>query len=157
MSPSTVDHQTFTLERTYDARPERVFAAWSDPAHKRRWFAEGAEHESLEYHLDFRVGGREVGRFRPRGGPVFLNESIYLDIVPGRRIVLAYTMEMDSRRFSASLATVEFLPEGERTRLRFTEQAAFFEGADGAKMRREGWTALFDALRLEVEAVRAAS
>jgi uncharacterized protein YndB with AHSA1/START domain len=31
MTPRSTEHATFTIERTYDAAPERVFAAWADP------------------------------------------------------------------------------------------------------------------------------
>jgi uncharacterized protein YndB with AHSA1/START domain len=41
MSTSSIIHSTFAIERTYPARAARVFAAFSDPAIKRRWFAEG--------------------------------------------------------------------------------------------------------------------
>ena len=58
--------------------------------------------------LDFRVGGREHGRFRRDDGPETRNETIYLDIVPHRRIVMAYTMAIDGANISASLGTVEF-------------------------------------------------
>jgi uncharacterized protein YndB with AHSA1/START domain len=59
-------------------------------------------------------------------------------------------MAAAGRRFSASLATVELLPEGAGTRLAFTEQAAFFEGADGPALREQGWKALLDALGAEL-------
>ena len=36
---------TFTMERTFAAPLARVFQAFSDPHEKKRWFAEGAEHE----------------------------------------------------------------------------------------------------------------
>ena len=36
----SVIHSTFVIERSYPAKPERVFAAFADPAKKRRWFAE---------------------------------------------------------------------------------------------------------------------
>ena len=31
MSDRSVTHATFELQRTYDATPARVFAAWADP------------------------------------------------------------------------------------------------------------------------------
>ena len=31
MRERSVEHATFVVERTYDASPDRVFAAWSDP------------------------------------------------------------------------------------------------------------------------------
>lgn len=150
MSNPSVVHDTFTIERTYDASPERVFAAWADPASKRRWFAEGEGFELDSYDLDFRVGGREHGQFRARGGMEMRNDTVYQDIVQDRRIVLAYTMTVNGKRISASLTTVVLEPAGTGTRLLFTEQAAFFEGADGVEMRTQGWRSLLDALDQEL-------
>ena len=62
MAERSVTHATFVVERTYDAPPARVFAAWADPAAKARWFAGPDEWGSAVFELDFRVGGREVSR-----------------------------------------------------------------------------------------------
>jgi hypothetical protein len=45
---------------------------------------------------------------------------------------------------------VEFLPTQQGTDLIFTEQAAFFEGADGPEMREEGWHKLLEHLAKEL-------
>ncbi len=37
MEKTTTVHSTFSLERSFKATPERVFAAFADPASKRRW------------------------------------------------------------------------------------------------------------------------
>jgi uncharacterized protein YndB with AHSA1/START domain len=39
----SVTHATFVVERSYDAPPARVFAAWADPEAKARWFASPEE------------------------------------------------------------------------------------------------------------------
>ena len=139
MAERTVVHDTIVTERTYDRPPHRVFAAWRDPATEREWFAEGEGWRIEEYGLDFRVGGREHGRFRQGNGPETRNETVYLDIVPDQRIVMAYTMAIDGVNISASLGTVEFKASGAGTRLIYTEQAAFFDGADGPSSRKQGW------------------
>ena len=145
-----VVHSTFTIERTYSAAPTRVFAAFSDPAKKRRWFLEGGNRTVELHEMDFRVGGTERASVRhgdgPMAGVVFTNETIFLDIQPDRRIVFAYTMAMGGSRFSASLATVELEAAGAGTRLTFTDQGAYFEGADGAVIREDGWRKLLDRL-----------
>ena len=68
MKERTVTHGTFVIERTYPATPERVFAAFSDPAKKRRWFVADEEPASEEFEMDFRVGGVERKRFKVKIG-----------------------------------------------------------------------------------------
>jgi uncharacterized protein YndB with AHSA1/START domain len=145
-----VRHDTFVIERGYPAAPERVFAAFSDPVKKRKWFASGEKAFIEEYTLDFRVGGREVTRFRTQAGTC-TNNTVYQEIAAHQYIVFAYTMSMDGRCFSSSQATVEFLPKDNGTQLLFTEQGAYFEGADGTAMREEGWSKLLDQLTEKLE------
>lgn len=154
MTASPIEHAQFTLERTYPVPVDRAFRAWSDPELKKRWFvfSDGDDWAALDYGLDFRVGGREHGRFQYKGATVHGSETVYLDIVPDRRIAFAYTMSLDGKTTSASLGTVLFTPSGQGTRLTYTEQGAFFDGLDKPDMRQTGWGWLLDALGQVLEA-----
>jgi uncharacterized protein YndB with AHSA1/START domain len=150
-------HDTFVIERSYPTTPERVFAAFADPAKKRRWFADGHQHVVEQFEMDFRVGGLESARYRmnestPFPGAILTNKGSYQDIVPNRRIVVAHTMAFGEKPFSASLVTFELVPTEKGTDLILTHQAAFFEGADGPKMRQDGWRKLLEKLAKELAA-----
>jgi uncharacterized protein YndB with AHSA1/START domain len=151
LSERSIEHASFSIERTYEAPPGKVFAAWADPAAKARWFMGTEEWEVGPHELDFRVGGREVGKSRPEGGPAHIYNAVYWDIVPDERIVYTYEMLLDETRISVSLTTVELEPDGERTRLTLTEHGAFFDALDVAAERQPGTGALLDALAREVE------
>ena len=151
METQPVVHDTFVLERSYPAAPDRVFSYFSDAAKKRRWFGDAESHDVEDFELDFRIGGVERSRYRmkpgtPIAGAILANEGVIQEIAPGRRVVTATTMAMGDHRISSALITIELVPEGDGTKLICTHQAAFYEGSDGPRMRKGGWEHLFDKL-----------
>lgn len=145
----TVTHGSFVIERRYDASPQRVFAAWADPAAKRAWLAEGEGWEVFSYELDFREGGTEKSRFRfvkDNENSVIGNDTVFNEIVPNERIIFTYSMDRNGARFSVSLASVELSPAGAGARMVFTEHGAWFDGGDGPQMREAGWRELLGKL-----------
>jgi uncharacterized protein YndB with AHSA1/START domain len=151
MTDRSVTHTTFTLERTYNASPKRVFSAFADPAIKATWFGGPPEWDHQPGEFDFRVGGRETDIGGPKGGPVSSFDARYYDIVPDERIIFAYDMLSGDDRISVSLATIQLEPAGEGTKLTFTEQGAFLEGYDDPSERERGTRELLDALGRAVE------
>jgi uncharacterized protein YndB with AHSA1/START domain len=140
-------HDTFIIDRTYPASPARVFTAFADPAKKKQWFGDPDIEQNAEHVIDFRVGGSEsLAGAIAGGGPSFTYDVRYQDIVENSRIVYSYDMTMDGRRISVSVATLEFLTDGDGTRLILTEHGAYLDGLDNSAQREEGTRGLLEAL-----------
>ena len=142
MNDHSVIHSTFSLERTYQAAPARVFAAWAEPAAKAKWFA----GPDSEHRLDFRVGGHEMARGANSDGAVLTFESTYLDIVPQARIVYSSTLSARDKLATASITTVEMAPAVDGTRLVLTEQGTYLDGLEDPGWREQGTSRQLDAL-----------
>jgi uncharacterized protein YndB with AHSA1/START domain len=151
MTERSVTHSTFVLERTYDRAPARVFAAWSDPAAKARWFGDAEEGKPAFTEFDFRVGGRESNRSEPGASFQFSYDSTYHEIVADERIVFSYDLVLDNVLVSVSVATVEFRPTGAGTLLTYTEHGAYLDGHDKPELREHGTGEFLDALGVELE------
>ncbi len=146
MTTRTTAHDTFAITRIYDAPVSRVFRAWADPTRKARWFAGSENALGNSYELDFQVGGFEVNRGGPPGGPVFTFTAQFQDIVPDQRIVSTSRMLADDTLISITIATVEFRESGGKTELVLTEQGAYLDGQETATQREEGTAALLNTL-----------
>lgn len=146
MTERSVVHATFVVERVYPFAPARVYFAWADPAAKKRWFFDPDNPMPGRHEMDFRIGGREVNAGCPSDGQMHFFNAVYQDIVPDQRIVYSYELLFGETRVSVSLATIEFIAQGDGTRLVMTEQGAFFDGHDTPATREHGTGELLDAL-----------
>lgn len=143
----SASHDSFVIDRVFSATPAQVFAAFAEPEARARWFSgPPGQWTKLVREQDFRVGGRERVSGRFAGGTVSTFDCRYQDIVKDERIIYTYEMQLDERRISVSLATVELRPEGSGTRMRYTEQGVFLDGYDDSGSRERGTRGLLDQL-----------
>lgn len=126
-------HATFTIEQTYPVRPEEIFAAWSDPAAKARWFSSAG----ATYALDFRVGGEEV-LAETSDGPGWRFTARYQAIREPELILFSSTMSHRGTLATVATTTVELLPTAERTLLKLTEQGVFLNDLEQPHWRERG-------------------
>lgn len=112
---AAASEREIVLERTFDAPRERVFAAWTDPAHLARWFGPRG-FTTTTHEADIREGG--VWRYTMHGpdGTDYPNRMRYLEITRPARIV--YDHDDDGHDDPAPFhVVVTFEEEGGRTRL----------------------------------------
>ena len=149
-------HSTFVIERHLPFRLSRVFSAFSQPALKRRWYAEGDQHEIREFSMDFRLGGIERYRYQfkeghPIAGSEIANDGVYQDIEDEKRIVMTTRMSLNGKPIAVMLATFEFVPAEQGTDMILTHQGAYIDWPDGVKMVEFGWRSLIDRLQQDLE------
>jgi uncharacterized protein YndB with AHSA1/START domain len=143
-APATHGH--FALTRDLPHPPAAVYRAFAEADAKARWFAGGDAWTPIERSMEVRTGGREIAKGRWRSGVVTTFEAVYLDVLPCERLVYAYTMHLDAKKISASLATLEFSATPGGCRLKITEQGAFFDGYDDAGSRERGTRELIERM-----------
>jgi uncharacterized protein YndB with AHSA1/START domain len=138
-SARSIKHGSFVIERRLDCDPAVVYRAWTQKDAKAMWFngPPGKWTESAR-EMDVRVGGRDLlaGKFADGSESRF--ESLYLEVVPEKRLVYVYDMFFQGKKLSVSLASIEFVAAGKGTRLLVTEQHAFLDGHEDAGSRERG-------------------
>ena len=148
-------HGSFSVTRDINAAPARVWDAYANADLRSAWRRLPGPGV-LE--LDFRVGGWErlTGTSAATGTVEHIaSHALFLDIVPGERIVSAHEALLDGVRRWVSLISIEFAPAPAGTRVTHTEQYTFLAWAgDGAhdQAHLRGSTQLaFNALAALVE------
>jgi uncharacterized protein YndB with AHSA1/START domain len=143
----TGDPAVLRLERLLDAPPERIFAAWTDPALLRRWWAAELDWTTPEAVTDVRVGGAYRLSMQGADGIVRTVVGEYLEVDPPRRLV--YTWRWESHGYrppqdGVTVVSVDFVAEGSATRVLLEQRGHDDEAARDSHAR--GWRGCLDNL-----------
>jgi uncharacterized protein YndB with AHSA1/START domain len=138
------------VERVYDAAPELVFGAFTDPEAQQEMYADAPDW-IVRSECDLRVGGRWTIEFGPPAGPPSRETCVFEIIERPWLLVFRSTMSMPD---GSSLAT--------RTHVTFTETASgqtrltvVQTGFPAARLRdefTEGWGGILAGLSRVVAA-----
>lgn len=74
------------LERIFDAPPERVYAAWTDPETLPQWWAP-RPFTTTNVEMDVRPGGVFNSVMKSEDGTEYPNTGVFLEVVPNRKLV----------------------------------------------------------------------
>jgi uncharacterized protein YndB with AHSA1/START domain len=141
--PSFAAKPSLTLKRRLNARPEQVYAAWTDPEQIAHWFGPAETVAgSVRAAMDVRVGGRFRVNFKTGDGEYHEVGGTYQEVVPGERLVFSWAWHSTPERESLVVVTLQADRDGTLLTLhheQFFDQAA----RDG---HERGWTGTLDKL-----------
>ena len=126
---STPSDREIAMTRVFDAPPELVFAAYTDPALIAQWWGPRKYTMTVD-QMDVRPGG--AWRYIHRGpeGEEYAFRGEYREIASPRRLVS--TFEFEGMPGHIAVDTAVFEPvDGNRTRLTVTSRFASVEDRDG--------------------------
>jgi uncharacterized protein YndB with AHSA1/START domain len=124
------------IERHYDAPPERVWQAWTDPQALSRWFGPGEDNSVTQADVDVRPGGRYTIAFRTPDGEEHRVSGTYEEVEKPHE--LSFTWAWQSTPERVSFVTVTLEREGTGTHMLFRHER-FFDRAARDNHER-GWT-----------------
>ena len=136
------------LERLFDATPEEVFDAFTDPAAQKEWYEDNPGW-AVETAVDLRPGGVwDVSFGEP--GTVYRETNTFTEVVRPHRLAYASTFtEPDGSSFETTLV-VTFEPQGDKTLMTIVQ--AGFPNAATRDAHQGGWPGFIDRLeRVVVE------
>jgi uncharacterized protein YndB with AHSA1/START domain len=141
------------LSRTFHARRETVFKAWSSADHVKNWFSP----ESFtvpEAAVEMRVGGVfDVCMLSPSGQKHW-TRGAFVEVTPHSRLVIdMHATDLDGRPLFRAYTEVDFSDALGGTRMDVTQTYTFVDPSMAAPMvagAPEGWRTTLDKLEKEV-------
>jgi uncharacterized protein YndB with AHSA1/START domain len=115
----------YETEVRIEARPETVFAFFTDPARMLQW-------KGVDAALDPRPGG--LYRVNVTGRETAIGE--YLEVKPYERIVITWGWDSGPIPPGSTRVEIDFIPDGEATILRLRHLGL---DAEGLASHKQGW------------------
>jgi uncharacterized protein YndB with AHSA1/START domain len=127
---------SLTIVRQFNAAPERVWHALTDPQALKLWMGPSDAFSVPVAECDVRVGGRYRLVMKAPDGEMHDVSGVYREVVPNRKLV--YTWAWKSTPERESLVTLRLRAAGGGTELTLTHEQ-FFD-AEARDRHSAGWT-----------------
>ena len=138
---ATATKPSLTIKRRFNAPPEKVFAAWTDPEKVKRWMGPG-EVKVLSAENDLRSGGRYRWLMKSPDGQEHDVGGVYREFIPNEKLVFTWAWKSTPER--DSLVTITFRSDGNGTIMTLTHEQFFDEEA--RDRHQNGWNGAMDKL-----------
>ena len=144
MAAKAAEKTSLEIKRFIKASPDRVYAAWTDPAQLRQWF--GPEQVTTDNLIaDPRVGGRFRWDLTNSDGEKMTMEGKFRELQPGKKVAFTWKWQDDEDwENNVSIVTVELSEQSGGTELRLTHERLPNEQSRDGHTR--GWNSALDKL-----------
>ena len=137
------------LERTVDVPLRKVWAAWTQPEHIKKWFTP-APWTTIDCRIDLRPGGEFYTVMRSPEGKEFPNRGCILEVVEGRKLVFTDALQPGYRPSESPFFSAMILLEPQGTGTGYTA-VALHKDEDARKRHedmgfQQGWGKALDQL-----------
>ena len=137
------------VERWFDATPEEVFDAYTDPAAQREWYQDQPGW-IVQAECDLRVGGQWTVAFGPPGAEPYRETNVFKQVDRPRRLVYTSRVTMpDGSGFDTGMV-VTFQERDGRTQMTIVHTG--FPSAELRDDHQGGWPGFLDRLERVVDA-----
>jgi uncharacterized protein YndB with AHSA1/START domain len=126
---------SLSITRHYNASPEEVWRAWTDPEAMRQWWRPDDTFSTPVIEADVRVGGRFRVLMISAEGKEHDVSGVYLEVIPNEKLMFTWTWKEKLER--ESLVTVTLRPSSGGTELELKHEQ-FFD-AEERDSHQEGW------------------
>ncbi len=132
---------SLTINRTFAAPVEAVYAAWTDPGIIEKWLAPGTTEVVLA-ETEIKIGGKFHCEMREENGKMHVTRGVYREIVPNRKVVFTWQWEGTDNE---TLVTVQLRAKSpQETELTLTHER--FVDDEARDHHNDGWTKCFSKL-----------
>lgn len=132
---------SLAIKRRFNAPPEKVFSAWTDPEKVKRWMGPG-EVKTLRVESDPRTGGHYRWLMQSPDGEQHDVSGVYREVIPNEKLVFTWAWKTMPER--ESLVTVTFRKDGSGTIMTLTHEQFFDE--DARDRHQHGWNGAMEKL-----------
>ncbi len=137
------------IRRTFDASPQRVFAAWTGKEFAEMICPQDVTLQDLQ--MDVRQGGSYKMDLLMSDGDVWTLHGDYREVTPPHRLVMTWSwIEDDPKDAQETLLTVKLTPQGGGTALELRHE--LFVREDSRASHEAGWTECLDKLAAKLVA-----
>lgn len=135
------------IRRVFDASPEELFGAWTDPKQVAVWYGPEGFKKSDIHSFDLREGGSYSLTMNAPDGEKYGLRGVFKTIDRPRKLAFTWQWETGGQNDTMgkeTLVTVEFKPRGEKTEMLFVHSG--FANEENKNNHNKGWVGSFNKL-----------